>query len=41
MFNEVVDFRLEGSEKSSTHFHVLQQRLFDAERRRRGPGRAP
>jgi hypothetical protein len=41
MFNEVVDFRLEGSEKSSTHFHELQQRLFDAERRRRGPGRAP
>ncbi len=41
MFNEVVDFRLEGSEKSPTHFHQLQQRLFDAERRRRGTSRAP
>jgi len=41
MFNEVVDFRLEGSEKSPTYFHQLQQRLFDAERRRRGTSRTP
>ena len=41
MFNEVVDFRLEGSAKSATHFYQLQQRLFDADRRRRGAGKSP
>ncbi len=44
MFNEVVDFRLEGSAKSSLHFYELQQKLFDANRARKdasAPGRSP
>jgi len=35
MFNEIVDFRLEGSAKSATHFYEVQQRLFDANRGRK------
>ena len=42
MFNEVVDFRLEGSSKSSTHFYEVQQRLFDANRgRKKAAGGTP
>lgn len=43
MFNEVVDFRLEGSAKSSLHFYELQQKLFDAGRVRKqaAAGRSP
>ncbi len=37
MFNEVVDFRLEGSAKNSLHFYELQQKLFDAGRARTRP----
>lgn len=32
LFNETVDFRLDGSSRSATYFYEIQQKLYDAER---------